>query len=98
MLLGVPLRPFTPAIKFLCFSLRIGLPRCYRPDDSRSGEGISVLDTDGSIFSAFPTFKATTKSKKTFVFSCRCSGTENSKSSALVIRLRVSVDAREDHL
>src|SRR5262249_26982221 len=35
-----------------------------------------------------PTFKAHAKPKKCVLFSCPCSGTENSKSSALSIRLR----------
>src|SRR5215471_20850587 len=54
-----------------------------------SGEGNVCSSRGDSIFSVLPTFKAHAKPKKCHLFSGPCSGTENSKSSALVIRLRV---------
>src|SRR5262245_12983746 len=44
-------------------------------------------------FSIRPTFKAHAKPKNVFLFSLPRSGTENRKSSALIIRLRASVAA-----
>jgi len=56
---------------------------------AHSGEGNVCSSRGDSIFSVLPTFKAAAKPKKCHLFSEPCSGTENSKSSALVIRLRV---------
>src|SRR5262245_58804722 len=53
-----------------------------------SGGGNVCSSRGDSIFSVLPTFKATTKPEKCHLFSGPCSGTENSKSSALFIRLR----------
>jgi hypothetical protein len=51
-----------------------------------SGEENVCSSRGDSIFSALPTFKATTKPEKCHLFSGPCSGTENWQSSAPVIR------------
>ena len=54
-----------------------------------AAKGMCVLVGVIRFFLVLPTFKATTKPEKCYLFSGTCSGTENSKSSALFIRLRL---------
>src|SRR5262249_40237771 len=69
MLLGGPFRPFTPAIKCLCFSLRIGLPRCYRPVIAEAAKRIRVLDAGWFDFFCLSHIQSNYKAQKLpFVF------------------------------